>query len=223
MQRVYRLLVKAYGARRWQPGQHLSPLDELVMTILSQHTSDVNSIRAFDDLRRHFPTWADVANAPVSEVADTIRSGGLALQKAPRIQAALRSIYERHGDYSLDFLAALPLDEARAYLIALNGVGPKTAAIVLLFALNRPALPVDTHVHRVSQRLGLIGPKTTEAQAHTALEALLEPKQIYTFHIDMIAHGRQVCKAQRPLCEVCPLQRECDYYQTIAKRLKIKD
>ena len=137
------------------------------------------------------------------------------MQKAPRIQAALRTIYEQRGDFSLDFLAYLPLDEARAYLTALNGVGPKTAAIVLLFALGRPALPVDTHVHRVSQRLGLIGPKTSEAQAHTILEPLLESKQIYTFHIDMITHGRQVCKAQRPLCEICPLQRECDYYNKL--------
>ncbi len=213
VQRVYQLLIAAYGNRHWQRGKHLPPLDELVLTILSQHTSDVNSIRAFDDLCRRFSTWAEVVAAPVAEVAEAIRSGGLAMQKAPRIQAALRTIYEQRGDYSLDFLADLPLEQARAYLTALNGVGPKTAAIVLLFALGRPALPVDTHVHRVSQRLGLIGPRTSEAQAHTILEPLLQPKQIYTFHIDMITHGRQVCKAQRPHCEICPLQKECDYYQ----------
>lgn len=215
MQRVYHLLVEAYGTRHWQQGKHLPPLDELVLTILSQHTSDVNSTRAFDDLRRHFSTWADVVAAPVAEVAEAIRSGGLAMQKAPRIQTALRTIYAQHGDYSLDFLADLPLDDARAYLTAINGVGPKTAAIVLLFALGRPALPVDTHVHRVSQRLGLIGPKSSEAQAHTILEPLLQPQQIYTFHIDMITHGRQICKAQRPHCEICPLQHECDYYNKL--------
>ncbi len=213
MQRVYALLVAAYGLRRWSAGQHMAPLDELVLTILSQHTSDVNSIRAFDELRQRLPTWDEVAHASLSEIAAAIRSGGLAVQKAPRIQAALRSIYAQHYDYSLDFLKDMSLEDARDYLTALNGVGPKTAAIVLLFALGRPTLPVDTHIHRVTQRLGLIGPKTTEAQAHRILEPLLEPNQMYTFHIDMITHGRQICKAQRPLCEICPLQRECDYYQ----------
>ncbi len=213
MQRVYRLLVAAYDERHWQAGDHLPPLDELVLTILSQHTSDVNSVRAYEELRRRFPDWTEVAAAPVVAVADAIRSGGLAMQKAPRIQSALRTIYAQQGEYRLDFLADWPLEEARAYLTAINGVGPKTAAIVLLFALDRPALPVDTHVYRISQRLGLIGPKISEAQAHAILEPLLQPGQIYTFHLDMITHGRQVCKAQRPLCEICPLQRECDYYR----------
>lgn len=213
MQRVYHLLVAAYGLRRWSAGKHMAPLDELVLTILSQHTSDVNSIRAFEELRQRLPTWEQVANAPLSEIADAIRSGGLAVQKAPRIQSALRSIYAQRGDYSLDFLKDMSLEDARAWLTTLNGVGPKTAAIVLLFSLGRPALPVDTHIHRVTQRLGLIGLKTSEAQAHKILEPLLEPNQMYTFHIDMITHGRQICKAQRPLCEICPLQRECDYYQ----------
>jgi endonuclease-3 len=213
MQRVYHLLVAAYGLRRWSAGKHMAPLDELVLTILSQHTSDVNSIRAFEELRQRLPTWDEVANVSLSELADAIRSGGLAVQKAPRIQAALRAIHERSGGYALDFLKHLSLEDARAYLTSLKGVGPKTAAIVLLFSLGRPALPVDTHVHRVSQRLGLIGPRTSEAQAHAILEPLLEPEQMYTFHIDMITHGRQVCKAQRPLCEICPLQSECDYYQ----------
>ena len=185
------------------------PLSELVATILSQHTSDVNTARAFASLRATFDTWESVAEAPVVAVADAIRSGGLAQIKAPRIRGVLRDIRATHGAYSLDFLRNVPVDEGRAYLTSLNGVGPKTAACVLLFALGLPALPVDTHVHRVSQRLGLIGPKVGEAAAHRILEAVVPARDTYAFHMLLIGHGRAICKALRPRCHECPLADAC--------------
>jgi endonuclease III len=147
-------LEQLYGTPEWKPRQN--PLDELIHCILSQHTSDANSFRAYRLMRERYPTWEAVANAPVEELAATIRSGGLANQKAPRIQAALRAIEAAHGDYSLDWLRDLPTPEARRFLLSLPGIGPKCAAIVLCFALGRPVIPVDTHVFRVSWRLGLI-------------------------------------------------------------------
>jgi|GEM_PF-214640 len=219
LQRVFGLLEAAYKPRRWHEGDHYGPLDELILTILSQHTSDQNSIRAFGGLKAHFSDWQAVADAPIAEVVEAIRSGGLAVQKAPRIQGVLREIAAERGNFDLSFLADLSVAEGKVYLTRLKGVGPKTAACVLLFALGKPALPVDTHIFRISRRLGLIGPKLTEAQAHDALEVMLEPEQVYSFHINMITHGRKVCRAQNPLCAVCPLQAECDYYRTLAPSL----
>ncbi|GAB4456660.1 MAG: endonuclease III [Armatimonadaceae bacterium] len=200
-----------YGKLEWR--SHGEPLGALVATILSQHTSDKNSERAFDKLRRTFPTWEQVRQAQVSEIADAIRSGGLADAKAPRIQAVLEQIHEREGEVTLDFLYETPTDEAKDYLQSFHGVGPKTAACVLMFSLGRPVLPVDTHVFRVSHRLGLIEKKIGEAKAHDALQALLPPERVYPFHVHMIRHGRRVCTAQRPKCEVCVLQDRCAYYQ----------
>jgi endonuclease-3 len=193
----------------------LPPVDELVATILSQHTSDKNTQRAFASLRAAFPTWQSVIDASTPAIADAIRSGGLANQKAPRIQAVLRSVLEQYGSFDLDRLASLPLGQARSALTELHGVGPKTASCVLLFSLGMPAIPVDTHVHRVTGRLGLIGPKTTADQAHAVLEAQLDGDRdrSYAFHMHLIRHGRTVCLARRPRCEACSLRSVCHYVQ----------
>jgi endonuclease-3 len=206
---VYERLVATYGALVLQPSGE--PLDELIGTILSQSTTDTNSGRAYEQLRRIYPTWEELLDASEREIYEAIRPAGLGRIKAPRIQNTLREVNRRRGRLSLDFLAELPLDESKRWLTSLDGIGPKTAACVLLFALGRPALPVDTHVHRVSRRLGLIGPKVSADAAHTLLEAALPPEHIYEFHIDMIRHGRQVCRAQRPACGACPLRGLCEY------------
>jgi endonuclease III len=185
------------------------PLAELIQTILSQNTSDVNTERAFASLWSRFGTWDAVVHAPVQAIADAIRSGGLAQVKAPRIKAVLEAIQRDRGELSLDFLAGLSVNEARSYLTSLGGVGPKTAACVLMFALGMPALPVDTHVHRVSKRLGLIGPKVSAEAAHQVLEAAIPGDQMYEAHMLLIQHGRVTCKALRPRCDACPLLDVC--------------
>jgi endonuclease-3 len=192
-----------------EPRQSDGPLAELVQTILSQNTSDVNTERAFASLWSRFGDWQAILAAPTSTVADAIRSGGLAEIKAPRIKGVLESIQGDRGTLSLDFLAGLPLDEARSYLTSLGGVGPKTAACVLLFALGMPALPVDTHVHRVSKRLGLIGEKISAEAAHRLLEAAIPPADMFDAHMLLIRHGRVTCKALRPRCNACPLGEIC--------------
>ncbi len=226
---VNRLLIKAYGlparpawagtvglidpaeARaQWEP---IDPLDELINTILSQNTNDLNRDRAYRALRSAFPAWEAVRDAPTKQVVEAIKSAGLANQKGPRIQKVLERITAERGELNINFLADLPVPEAKAWLTSLDGVGPKTASIVLLFALGKPAFPVDTHIHRVTGRLGLIPPKTTADQAHDILEALVPPDWYHPFHLLVIQHGRKVCKAQRPLCEVCELQKYCLYYQ----------
>ncbi len=194
-----------------RPNGRADPLSELIAVILSQHTSDVNSERAFDSLCARFPSWEAVSTAPVAEVAEAIRSGGLAVVKAPRIQRVLTQILEARGELSLDFLADLPLEDARAFLRALDGVGPKSAACVLLFSLGQPAMPVDTHVHRVAGRLGFIGPRTTADAAHEQLERMVPPAEVYAFHVNLIRHGRETCKAQRPRCPRCPVNALCPY------------
>jgi endonuclease-3 len=192
-------------------------LDQLVSTILSQNTNDVNRDRAYKQLRQMFPTWEEVRDAPVEKVIEAIRTAGLANQKAPRIQRALRRITEEQGALSLDFLTEMSLDEARAWLTSLNGVGPKTAAIVLLFGLDRPAFPVDTHVHRLSKRLGLIDERTSANKAHDVLESSIKPEWYYTFHLNLVRHGRQVCHARSPECEICVLSDQCRFFQQKSK------
>lgn len=209
---VHQRLIQSFGEPRWR--DPLPPLDELVSTILSQNTNDVNRDRAFERLRQRLPSWDLVRDAPVEEVIQAIRPAGLANRKGPRIQKALRRITEAQGELSLDFLADLPLEEARAWLLNLDGVGPKTAAIVLLFSLGRPAFPVDTHVHRVSRRLGLIGERTSAEKAHQLLEAQVPPQWYYALHLNIIRHGRQVCHARRPKCAACALSDLCDFYQS---------
>jgi endonuclease-3 len=209
IKKVHEHLVGEYGHHRWEP--HRDPLSELVRTILSQNTSDVNSDRAFSRLWARFPTWEQVLDADVEEIVEAIRPGGLGRIKAPRIKAALEAIREERGDLDLGFLRDLDLREARAWLESLGGVGPKTAACVLLFSLGRPVLPVDTHVLRVSRRLGLIEASTSAEKAHEVLGGMLADGAIYDFHLNMVAHGRRVCLARRPLCDVCVLAPLCDY------------
>ena len=206
---VHTRLVAAYGPRDWIP--HGDPLDELIATILSQHTSDVNSSRAFASLRQAFPTWEDVLAADDAAVADSIRGGGLAGVKAPRIRALLASLKAAYGTPRLDFLRDQPTAEAREILEAIPGVGPKTAACVLLFCLGRPVLPVDTHVHRVARRIGLAPANASPVEVEEALEAALPPEDYFSMHVSLIAHGRRTCKAQRPLCGSCPVADLCDF------------
>ena len=196
-----------YGEPVWRP--HGDPMTELILTILSQNTSDTNSGRAFMRLRARLPTWEALMAADTAQIESEIAVGGLARIKAPRIKAILVEIGRRCGSFDLSFLGDMPVSEGKAWLRSLPGVGPKTAACVLLFALGRPALPVDTHVHRVAQRLGLVSAKVGAADAHDLLEAMLSPEQIYPFHISLIKHGRRICRAQRPLCDRCPLLDGC--------------
>ncbi len=208
------MLADTYGVPLWR--QHLPPVDELVSTILSQNTSDTNRDRAFDQLRAHFPSWEAVRDADPAAVIEAIRPAGLANQKGPRIQAALRHLTETQGRITLDHLEQMPVEEAKVWLTAIDGIGPKTAAIILLFALNKPAFPVDTHVHRVSKRLGLIGPRTGREQAHIELERVVPEADYYAFHLQLIQHGRELCHARNPKCALCPLQAECEYFSQTA-------
>lgn len=205
------ILDETYGPRQLTPDG--DPVSTLVSTILSQNTSDTNTERAYASLRRRFPGWNDVVEANTNDVINAIRSGGLANRKAPRIQEALEEIRDRYGAYSLESLAFLSLDDARDALLSIDGVGPKTAACVLLFAMGRPALPVDTHVFRVARRLGLIAESTSPVCAHATLEAMMagDADRTYRFHVEMIAHGRAICTARRPKCSICPLRSHCAY------------
>jgi endonuclease-3 len=215
IQKVLAVLHDYYGDLEWRP--RVDPLSELILTILSQHTSDANSFRAFDEMRARYPTWEEVRDAPVDELADTIRSGGLANVKAPRIQEVLRQIDEERGELNLDFLYKMEPEQARAWLSGFKGVGPKTAACVLMFACGMPVLPVDTHVYRVAQRLGLIDERTNAEKSHLVLEKMLAAEERYPYHVYTITYGRQICKAQRPLCEACVLREWCSYYARISK------
>ena len=187
----------------------MDPLDELIFTVLTQHTSDLNAGRAFKAMRSRYRAWHDVMGAPAEALANAIKTGGLANQKAPRIQHILAEILRRHGHFDLTFLAAMPLEEARAWLRALPGVGPKTAAVVLAFSFGMPAMPVDTHILRVSKRVGLISKKTSAEDAHDILEATLRPEDRFRAHVLLITHGRTTCKARRPLCGQCALNDVC--------------
>jgi endonuclease-3 len=201
---VLRRLETCFGRPDWQV-EH-PPLDELVLTILSQHTSDINCERAFASLRAEFPTWEAVVAASDDAIADAIRAGGLASVKAPRIKMVVSRVL---ADNLLEGIERRPLGEAKALLRSLPGVGPKTAACVLLFACRRPALPVDTHVYRVAQRVGLIDGTTNPEDAHETLEALLDPRDVYSFHVNMIQHGRKICRARSPHCATCQIADLC--------------
>lgn len=203
------ILTDFYGPRVLH-GQR-DPLDELVLTILSQNTSDRNSGRAFRLLKQRYPDYEAVLEAPTAELYEVIKPAGLGNIKAPRIQSVLAEILERCGALELEVLRGLPMAEAKRWLTSLPGIGPKTAACVLCFACGMPALPVDTHVHRVALRLGLIGPKVSADAAHDLLEQALPPEDVYSFHVNMILHGRQICHALRPECPRCPLAEICDY------------
>jgi endonuclease III len=193
------------------PKPALPIVDEVIATVLSQHTSDINSGRAFAQLKQRFPAWEQVVEAPQELVADAIRCGGIADQKARRIQQILAEIAEREGRIDLGRLHELDDAEVAAYLESLPGVGPKTAACVLVFAMGRPAFPVDTHVHRVATRLGWIPAKTSADKAHQLLALRIPPPARYDLHLAMVTHGRTVCRAGRPRCDVCVLRDLCAY------------
>jgi endonuclease III len=207
IRKAHRRLKRAFGPL--DPPRRVDPIDELVFTVLSQNTSDRNTERSFASLRARFPTWEAVAEARPEEVADAIRSGGLSNIKAPRIIAILREIARREGTIDLSWMHEADDEAVRSYLRTLPGVGPKTAACVLAFSLDRPALPVDTHVHRVATRLGYLPPRASAEVAHRVLEDLVPPGLRVQMHVGLIRLGREVCKSGRPRCEVCPLQDVC--------------
>jgi len=227
-------LTGIYGEQTW--GLRLDPTSELILTILTQNTADVNAEKAFEALRTKYPSdrpaevhspgigwggeglstapppdWSMVEHAPLPELTDVIRPGGLAPQKAPRLQATLRHVREQRGDYSLQFLADMPPLEARDWLTAIDGIGKKTASIVLAFCFGAPVMAVDRHVERVSKRIGLIPARATADQAHDLFLGLLEPDQMYAAHVLLIHHGRAICSAQRPKCELCPIADRCRF------------
>jgi len=213
--RVDRILEARYGGPRRR--LRLDPLSTLILTVLSQHTSDTNSQRAFERLRRRFPAWERLRDAPVEAVIDAIRPAGLSRLKAPRIQRLLTRITAERGRLSLDFLRRWPVDRAKAWLRTLDGVGPKTAAIVLIFGLGKAAFPVDTHVYRVGRRIGIIPEGLSVEKAHGWVEALVRPARYGPFHLLLIRHGREICKAVRPRCVVCPVRGQCDFFRRAAR------
>jgi endonuclease-3 len=227
-------LAERYGRPVWQ--DRLDPTCEVVLTILTQNSADANAEVAFEALRQAYPgtgplethnpgpgwggtglpigtapDWAAVEHAPLPELVDVIRPGGMANQKAPRIQGTLRRIREERGDYSLEFLRDLPPLEARAWLTSIDGVGKKTASIVLAFCFGQPVFAIDRHIERILRRVGILGPKVTLDEAHDYALALLRPDEMYGAHVNLIQHGRKVCHAQRPDCSVCPLRPRCRF------------
>ncbi|MBT3336541.1 MAG: endonuclease III [Anaerolineae bacterium] len=211
---VHKRLMAKFGEPIWR--NPLPAIDELVSTILSQNTNDVNRDRGFDALRAKFPTWEEVRDAPADEVIEAVRVAGLANQKGPRIQKVLRQISEERGELNIEFLKEMPLEEAHAWLTNFNGVGPKTAAIVLLFSLGMPSFPVDTHIYRLTGRIGLRPENMTVEQAHPYLEEVFPPETYYAGHLNIIRLGREICKARKPECAICPLLDLCEYGQKIS-------
>lgn len=223
-----------YGRPTWE--RRLDPTSELILTILTQNSADINAEVAFEALRHAYPSglatevhlpgpgwggvglpegappdWAAVEAAPVPELTDVIRPGGLANQKAPRIQATLRRIREERGDYDLGFLGAMAPLDARAWLTSIDGIGKKTASIVMLFCFDQPLMPIDRHVERVSHRIGLLPPKATIDEAHELFLGVFAPTEMYEAHVNLIQHGRKICHAQRPDCGHCPIRPRCRY------------
>lgn len=207
--KVHNELLKTFGVPVWR--HPLPAIDELISTILSQNTNDLNRDRAFHALRSRFPSWEAVRDAKKNIVINTIRVAGLANQKGPRIQKVLKEISNQFGSLDLGFLQSIPLDDARNWLMQFHGVGPKTAAIVLLFSLNQPAFPVDTHIYRVTGRLGLRPNKMTIERAHAHLENIFQPSTYYAAHLNLIRLGREICHPRKPSCPKCPIRRLCDY------------
>ncbi|MGJ3240671.1 MAG: endonuclease III domain-containing protein [Anaerolineae bacterium] len=206
------ILAETYGVKQWK--RH-DGMDELISCILSQSTTDANRDRGFEALKTQYPQWEDVHHATIDELIETIRPAGLANSKGPYIQGSLKAIFEERGEYNIDFIEKLPVEEAKAWLQNLPGVGPKTAAIVLCFGYNRPAFPVDTHVHRTGKRIGLLPPKISANKAHEHMETIVPPEDFYAFHLQLIYHGRAICSARNPKCEDCPIRQHCAYYQSL--------
>jgi endonuclease-3 len=195
-------------------------MDELVSCIMSQHTTDANSFPAFTRLRETFPEWQDGVDAGPERVADVIRDAGLANSKSKNIVNSLNLIHASTGTYSLDSLRALSTADATRWLLELPGVGPKTAAIVLCFAMGRDTIPVDTHIYRVSWRIGLVPEGVGEAKAQAILESVVPPELSFRFHTAFIQHGRKICRAPTPRCEQCPLTAECAWFKSKRKPVK---
>ena len=212
---IYKILESVFGLPEIR--EPLPAIDELISTILSQNTNDTNRDRAYNNLRAKFPTWKLVINAPAEEVIKAIRVAGLANQKGPRIQSILKQISIERGDLSLNFLRDMEKDEAVNWLMQHQGVGPKTAAIVLQFSLGIPAFPVDTHVHRVSGRLGIRPIQLNAEQTHTWMERIFDPGQYGPGHLNLIKLGRKICHARNPECPVCPINHLCDYYSNLQR------
>lgn len=208
--RIDKALTRTYGEK--SPSSDEDPVDTLVETILSQNTTDINSHRSFLALKKAYQEWHDLLGEDPAVVSAIIRSGGLPDIKARRILDALDFIYRERGRIELDFLRGMSPAEADRWLAQMKGVGPKTRSIVLLFSLGMAAFPVDTHVHRVTRRLGLIGPKVTREQAQSELGSLVPESEYYNFHINLIEHGRAVCRARRPACEACVVAGMCDHF-----------
>ena len=208
---VHHRLLEKYGEPSWHTP--LPVLDELISTILSQNTNDINRDRAFKQLKARFDSWEKVRDADPSVVYDAIRSAGLANQKGGRIQEILRQITAERGSLDFDFLMGMPDDEAWTWLSQFKGVGPKTASIVLLFSLGKAAFPVDTHIHRVTGRIGLRPEKMSAEKAHRYLADLFPRDSYKSAHLNLIRLGREVCHPRKPACEICVLQSICDYYQ----------
>ena len=207
---VHQTLLAYFGNPEWR--DPLPAIDELVSTILSQNTNDNNRDRAFHALRKKFSTWEAVRDAEPDEVIEAIRPAGLANQKGPRIQQVLKQITKEKGKLDLEFLRELSVEDATQWLLGFHGVGPKTAAIVLQFALGKPAFPVDTHIYRVSGRLGLRPEKMNADRAHPHLAKVFPPEAYYAAHLNLIRLGREICNARRPECDRCPLRERCAYY-----------
>jgi endonuclease-3 len=207
---MHQRLVDHYGYPDWR--NPLSPIDELVSTILSQNTNDINRDRAFKALTSRFQTWEEVRDADSQEVIDTIRPAGLANQKGPRIKNILKEITEQRSSLDISFLKDMPTEDARHWLLQFKGVGPKTAAIVLQFSLEKPAFPVDTHIYRVTGRIGIRPAKMSADQAHVYMEELLPEESYYPAHLNIIRLGREICHARKPNCSHCPLNDMCDFY-----------
>ncbi|MHA1694114.1 MAG: endonuclease III domain-containing protein [Candidatus Helarchaeota archaeon] len=203
------ILQDLYGKKNWKPD--ISPLDILIKTILSQNTSDLNSFRAFDNLKLKFPEWDAVLNSSLENIEDAIRIGGLAKIKSKRIKEILKIIKEKTGDLNINFLKNWEVDEAKKWLLSLKGVGEKTAACTLIFGFNMPIFPVDTHILRVSKRLGLINDITLE-KAHQELKKIFPPHYYYEVHLNLIEHGRQICRSNNPKCLECKLSNYCNYF-----------
>lgn len=208
---IHQRLLSAYGEPTWR--YPLPPLDELISTILSQNTNDTNRDRAYHNLRLRFPSWEEVRDADVDDIIDAIRSAGLANQKGPRIKHILEGITLQRGSLDLGFLNGMGADEVRDWLMQFKGVGPKTASIVMLFSLNLPSFPVDTHIYRVTGRVGLRPKKMSVEKAHEYLAAIFPTDTYYNAHLNIIRLGREICTSQKPNCPVCPLRDLCAYFQ----------
>jgi endonuclease-3 len=209
IQNLINELRSMYGKKEWK--RKNPPLDTLIKTILSQNTSDINSFRAFDNLKLKCPNWEKCLQTPIEEIEEAIRMGGLSKTKSKRIKNILEKIKEEKGNLDISFLNEMTVDKARKWLISLKGVGEKTAAVTLLFAFNKPIFPVDTHVLRVTKRLGLIGDISLN-KAHHVLKKLISPEDYYESHLNLIEHGRTICHAQNPECNKCKLSEYCEYF-----------